>query len=168
LHGTGISGNIPAEICGNCFFGVMTLHNIPAFAGDNDTQVAKRRTFRRDCSRAKTEAYATCVREYRKFDITDRNEFAPFMMTRITDADGTWDCGGNLSVTVSGFTPGAYKRGAEYDGCVFLPLNLSAKLLPPYHSSNSTGVNSMSSRSFWISSSDATKERYYYPMLPQL
>jgi hypothetical protein len=164
LHGTGISGNIPAEICGNCYFGVMTLHNIPAFAGDNDTQVAKRRTFRRDCSRAKTEAYATCVREYKKYDESGENELAPFMITRITDYDGTWDCGGNLSTNVSRSTP--YISDAEYDGCVFNPQLLHANLPPAYEvpeNETSFARGPENYMGFWPNPNG----KYNYPMIPR-
>jgi hypothetical protein len=166
LHGTGISGNIPAGICGNCYFGVMTLHNIPAFAGDNDTQVAKRRTFRRDCSRAKTEAYATCVREYKKYDESRENKLAPFMITRITDYDGTWDCGGNLSTNVSRSTP--YISDAEYDGCVFNPKQLHANLnLPPAYevpeNDTSFARGPENYMGFWPNPNG----KYNYPMIPR-
>ena len=94
---------------------------------------------RRDCSRAKTEAFPGCVKRHALHHNSgaakEGAKYGPFSITRITDADGTWDCGGNLSTQVSGtshnssFWKAQYAAGEnhsdwwdeEYEGCVFRP-----------------------------------------------
>jgi hypothetical protein len=176
LHGTGISGSVPGEICGNCYFVVLTLHNISAFEGDNDTQVAKRRAFRRSCSRAKSDSYSKCLRGFKSFDVSGSNRNGPFRMTRITDADGTWDCGGNLSTEDSHLNPvGPFKRDGEYDGCTFRPTTLRTDFPLAYGNCSLGSVDSLKSKSdVCIDTPElgvqmhegTTNKTYYYPVTP--
>ena len=162
----GVTGTVPSDICGNCYFGVITLHDIPAFEGDSDAQISKRRAFRRKCSRAKTEAFATCLREYREFDTFGESRNGPFGVVRITDADGTWDCGGNFSLNGGAGTSVSgppYLDDSFYDGCIFRPKKFQTRLETIYDANDSKDHGSYPEKYHFGYDTSLT---YYYPLMP--
>ena len=89
-------------------------------------------------------------------------------MIRITDADGTWDCGGNFSTNVSDMVlngSDAKEPGTIYAGCIFNPSGDELN--------NFVGLNGIVRPNLLIK--DAEREfdfyvnidiEHYYPIIP--